>query len=72
MKSRNYSSVAEREKTVQNFSPLKMKLSNLTSSFDQENIVVAEKKPQPITNDRIKQRIMEKIEEEKPKIVSHK
>jgi hypothetical protein len=71
MKSRNYSSIAERQKTVEQFSPMKMKLSNLHSSFDQERIL-NDRKRDSYTNDKEKNRIMEKIIEEKPKVVSHK
>lgn len=71
MKSRNYASVSQRQKTVEEFSPLKMKLSNLMSSFDEEK-TLNQRKPELYTNDKEKYKIMEKIIEEKPKVVSHK
>jgi hypothetical protein len=71
MKSRNYVSVAQRQRTVENFSPFKMKLNNLTSSFDNECLTM-DRKQDSVTNDKEKARILEKIIEEKPKIVSHK
>lgn len=71
MKSRNYASVAERQKTVQNFSPRKMKLNNLTSSFDNDQAIF-NRKLEILNNDKEKSKILEKIIEEKSKVVSHK
>lgn len=71
MKSRNFDSKAERQRTVQNFSPSKMKLNNLTSSFDNDKPHF-DRHIEFLNNNQEKAIIMDKIMEEKPKVVSHK
>lgn len=71
IKSRNYSSVAERQKTVQNLSSKMMKLNNLTSSFDNDKSI-NDRKYEIMRNDTEKRETMAIIVEEKPKILSHK
>ena len=71
IKSRNYSSVAERQKTVQNLSSKMMKLNNLTSSFDNDKSI-NDRKYEIMRNDTEKRETMALIVEEKPKILSHK
>ena len=71
IKSRNYSSVAERQKTVQNLTSKMMKLNNLTSSFDNDKSI-NDRKYEIMRNDTEKRETMAIIVEEKPKILSHK
>ena len=71
IKSRNYSSVAERQKTVQNLTSKMMKLNNLTSSFDNDKSI-NDRKYEIMRNDTEKTETMAIIVEEKPKILSHK
>ena len=71
IKSRNYSSVAERQKTVQNLTSKMMKLNNLTSSFDNDKSI-NDRKYEIMRNDTEKTETMEIIVEEKQKILSHK
>jgi len=72
IKSRNYSSIAHREKSIQNMSPSRMKQNNLTSSFDNDKLVFLEKQNTVFNNEHEKKRIKQRIAEEKPSTIPHK